>query len=67
MYSRSSFIASMGSAVASTPLDVVRVSTSNRIFSLSAFYHLNYNVIADSVNESKEDAYYKRRLGATYL
>ena len=64
-YFRSSFIASMGSAIASTPIDVVRVSIIKKCFTICIFY-LN-DVITDTFNESKEDTYHRWHITISYL
>ena len=64
-YFRSSFIASMGSAIASTPIDVVRVSITKKYFTICIFY-LN-DIITDTFNESKEDTYHRWHITTSYL
>lgn len=55
----------MGSAIASTPIDVVRVSIVSKYFIICIFY-LN-EIVTDTFNESKKDTYRKWHVTTSYL
>lgn len=56
MFFRSSFVASMGSAVASTPIDVIRVSILLYVQRNKYFFFKNIGFL-DPIDESKDSTH----------